>query len=180
LSTSHSHFLLTAFGPDRAGMVAALTQPVFELGGNVLDASMSRLGGEFSMMMVLSFPSDESIPAFEKKFKSITFLQTNLKPISAQDAVGTTQTEPSHLIAVYGADRPGLVYQVTQACAAHYINISDLYTRRNQSTPPLYVMYLEVSIPVNEKISVFEKELKELAGKLQVDISIRDVESASL
>ena len=49
------YFLLTAFGKDRPGIVSGVTQVLFEQRGNLEDTTMTRLGGEFCMMVVVSF-----------------------------------------------------------------------------------------------------------------------------
>jgi predicted amino acid-binding ACT domain protein len=52
-----------------------------------------------------------------------------------------------HIISVYGADRPGIVYMVTKELAGRKVNITDLNTQVVGSKDrPVYVMVLEVDI----------------------------------
>ena len=58
--------LLTAFGQDRPGIVAALTEGLFRLGCNIEDTCMTRLRGEFTMMIMVRLPDTlqaEDLPA---------------------------------------------------------------------------------------------------------------------
>src|SRR5204863_422630 len=49
--------------------------------------------------------------------------------------------------AVYGADRPGLVARVSEALAAHQVNIVDLQTRVIGEPDPVYAMHFELEVP---------------------------------
>src|SRR3982751_6648844 len=51
-------FILTLTGPDRIGFVEKVTGLLFERGGNVETSRMTRLGGEFAMLMLVSMPPD--------------------------------------------------------------------------------------------------------------------------
>src|SRR5579864_6643835 len=145
------YFLLTAFGKDRPGIVAAVTHVVFELGGNLEDASMTRLGGEFAMMLVTGLPTSVTPAKLQKQLRPLEQkfdLQLSAKAISPALARGGKRAEPRYLISVYGTDRPGIVYQVAQALASRKVSITDLNTKAIQRAgAPLYVMLLEVLTP---------------------------------
>lgn len=44
--------MLTVVGRDRAGIVAALTDTLYRGGANLGEASMTRLGGNFTIMQI--------------------------------------------------------------------------------------------------------------------------------
>ncbi len=46
-------YMLTLVGKDRPGIVAEVSQALFEGGGNLGEASMARLGGNFTVMLML-------------------------------------------------------------------------------------------------------------------------------
>src|SRR5438445_11781902 len=51
-------------------------------------------------------------------------------------------------VTVYGADQPGIVHRVATVIAQAGVNIVDLTTRLiGHSGPPVYAMFLEVTIP---------------------------------
>src|SRR5258707_11647910 len=98
-------FLVTAFGPDRPGMVAGVTRLVYDLNGNIEDTSMTRLGGEFVMMLVLGLPSArsgalllKSLPQHEKKLG----LTLNVKALPSSLAHAKRRAQATHMISVYG------------------------------------------------------------------------------
>ena len=48
--------VVTAVGRDQPGIIAALAKAVFDLGGNLDDATMTRLHGAFSTMVAARLP----------------------------------------------------------------------------------------------------------------------------
>lgn len=63
--TKSDKVIIYAFGPDRPGLVSALAKAVLDAGGNVEESRMARLGGDFNMMMCVSFASAESLAGDE-------------------------------------------------------------------------------------------------------------------
>jgi len=47
------HFVLIATGQDRVGLVSDLANVISKNGGNIFESRMSRLGGDFAMIMLL-------------------------------------------------------------------------------------------------------------------------------
>jgi glycine cleavage system transcriptional repressor len=177
-------FLLNAFGRDRPGMVAGLTQVLFDLGGNIEDASMTRLGGEFAMMFVTALPADITLSNLQKKLSVLekkVGLQLSAKPITPQLARGTQRAEPRYLISVYGTDRPGIVFQVTQALARRKVSVTDLHTKAiTQDGKSIYVMLLEIQAPATLDVDELREELDRLRTNLHVEINLQDIEAVPL
>jgi glycine cleavage system transcriptional repressor len=188
--TLKKYFLLTAFGKDRPGIVAGVTRVLFELGGSVEDASMTRLGGEFAMMLVTALPArsspklESSLRPLVKKFR----LQIDAKRIPPQMARSGKRAEPRYLISVYGTDKPGIVYQVAKALAERQVSITDLNTRvlgpacrqAGRAGAPVYLMLLEVQIPPALDLDSLRAELDRLRSSLDVEISLQDIEAVAL
>src|SRR4051812_821474 len=125
-------YLVSAFGPDRPGMVAAVTQTLFELGANIEDASMTRLGGEFTIMLVTGVPDSVSSAKLLQKLEQAgrkVGLLLSAKPIAPKLARQGKVTDAQYLLSVYGKDRTGIVYQIARALAKHKASITDLNTR---------------------------------------------------
>ncbi|MCW8892707.1 MAG: amino acid-binding protein, partial [Deltaproteobacteria bacterium] len=79
------HFALTIIGRDRPGIVSQVTEILFHRGFNIADSSCSILGGQFSMILLISNPSVSSQDEFSEAFKPLeesnlsVFIRT-LKP----------------------------------------------------------------------------------------------------
>ena len=178
------YFLLTAFGKDRPGIVAGVSHVLFNLAGNIEDASMTRLGGEFAMMLVAALPPGLSILKIEKSFRSLEKklgLQISVKPIPAAMARRSKAEPPKYLISVYGTDHPGIVHQVTQALANRKVSITDLQTQViGNAQKPVYIMLLELQVPASLDMEGLRAELDQLRHDLKVEISLQDIEAVAL
>ena len=53
-------YMLTMVGKDRPGIVAEVSQVLFEAGGNLGEASMARLGGNFTVMLMLQIDAEKN------------------------------------------------------------------------------------------------------------------------
>src|SRR5262245_41534639 len=112
-------FLVTAYGSDRPGIVAGVTHILYKLGANIEDASMTRLGGEFTIMLMTSLPGTASAAKVEKAFAPLAKslgVHTEAKALTSSISHAKVAL-PKYLISVYGIDHPGIVYRVTEALA---------------------------------------------------------------
>ena len=49
-------WIVTALGQDRPGIVAGVAKVLYDLGCNLEDSAMTRLEGEFTVMLIVSCP----------------------------------------------------------------------------------------------------------------------------
>lgn len=134
--------MLTVVGQDRAGIVAALTDALFRGGANLGEASMTRLGGNFTIMLMVEANADAV--ALEQLLAPVT-RQLGLRlHVDTIESRLHQHVEPNARIAVHGADRPGIVAQVTGALAQAGFNILDLDSDvGGTADKPIYVMVLD-------------------------------------
>ncbi|HVO33238.1 MAG TPA: ACT domain-containing protein [Elusimicrobiota bacterium] len=178
------YYLLTAFGKDRPGIVAAVTRAVFEAGGNLEDASMTRLGGEFSMMLLTALPGPAALAALNKRLAPLRkplALDVEVKAIQSSLARGADSRGTRFLISVYGTDKPGIVYRVAQLLAERKISITDLNTKATtRGRSAVYVMFMEIQVPDGFDLDDLRSGLDILRTELDVEITLQDIDAASL
>lgn len=177
-STGESVVVLTAVGRDGPGIVARLARAVTDLGGNLDDATMTRLHGAFAAMLAARMPPGVGESDVRAALAPVARdLGLTLTVQSVSDADASQEAAPDTLLSVYGADRPGIVASVTEALAARGVNITDMDTRL-AGTPasPVYVMLLEV---VAGELDLAE-DLDGLKGSLGVDITARALDAEAL
>lgn len=179
-----SYFLLNAFGKDRPGIVAGVTEALVRLGGNIEDATMTRLGGEFSMMLVTALPAGRSLSSVQKSFRALEKklgLEIGLKKIPPALARPSKEKPAGYMISVYGADHPVIVHSMARALASRRVSITDLQTKVTGSArKPVYVMLLEVQVPDHLDMDGLRTDLDRLRQDLKVEISLQDIEAVSL
>lgn len=177
------HFALTIIGRDRPGIVSQVTEILYQLGFNIADSSCSILGGQFSMILIISNPNISTKEEFADAFTPLE--ENNLSVfIRTLKAGGEKRPELDGepcMISVYGADKPGIVYRVAKQLGDRQINITDLNTKLiGDEQRPVYVMMIEALLPEEVEISAVETWMAELKQQLQVDISVRSLISVEL
>ncbi len=132
-------------------------------------------------MLVFAAPQRVTAARLEQAFKrtaSRLRLAVHVKALAA--ARRYSPPPRPHLISVYGADHPGIVYRMAHLLAGLRVNITDLSTHRTTGKHPLYHLLLEVELPPRLKPRRLEQRLKTLAKRLGVGVSLRPADTALL
>ncbi|WP_433827563.1 glycine cleavage system protein R [Actinoplanes sp. CA-015351] len=161
---------ITVIGPDRAGIVADITEALAGVGANLTDSTMTRLRGHFAMTLICNGPTVEEAEAV---LQTVGLLATVRKIAPESDKAGTGDP---YILSVHGVDRLGIVAAVTRVVAAAGGNITDLTTRL---TGPLYVLVAEVDLPPGAADQLAE-QLAVAGSELGVDVTLRRAESEIL
>lgn len=177
--------IVTAFGQDQPGIVAALAEGLFQLGCNIEDTSSVQLRGEFAMMLLVRLPKGMAADQLAEHLPShISSLDLTVlcREVPAQAATRMQAPEtPTHMLSVYGADQPGIVAKVARTVADHQGNITVMNTRVIGSADrPVYVMVLEIKLPDNAAPETLKQALDRLKPDLGVDVTFRQLENVKL
>lgn len=179
------HFSVSVVGKDRPGIVAEVSRILYEKGCNIEDSTCTILSGQFAMILVVFHESLHAVvdlgPAFEEVRSGMGLLVT-VHPLKADEVVHEKMfSGRPHIISVYGADRPGIVYFVARELARRKVNITDLNTQVVGSKDrPVYVMVLEVDIPEEVDRKELDAEFDRIRRELGVSISVRPIETLEL
>lgn len=165
-------FMLTLVGKDRPGIVAHVTAALFDGGCNLGEASMMRLGGNFSMMLMVQYQGSKH--ALEQLVEGVAESLGLHLHIDAIDGHLHQHLIPDVRITVYGADRAGIVAKVTGALAEVGLHILDLESDVGGSEDqPIYIMQIEGH--ASEGIDAIESAL-EIVRKDGVEAQMEPVD----
>ena len=175
---------LSVIGKDRPGIVAEISKVLFSSGCNLLDSSMTLLASEFAMILLLELPDglslnrlSSAVDTASRKLK----LSFSLKPVKPGEIKKEKQKGKPYIISVYGADRPGIVYKVSELLSKHRVNITDVQTNISKiSGVPVYIMIIEADLPSAKTLPSVKTALAKLASTLAVSISINQTEAVEL
>jgi len=147
--------VVTAVGLDRRGIVAALAGVLTDLGCNLEDSTMSLLGGNFAVLLMVALPDGVGPAAVESGLAPVVeamglAVSVRAVPVGAEQPTGSDlgtvgaardEDEAVYAFSVHGADRLGIVRHATEALAAAGANIVDLSTRLvGDPDGPVYVL----------------------------------------
>ena len=174
------YYALSAIGQDRPGIVADVSGLIYEVGRNLEDSSMTRLGEQFALLILLSGSGEE----FEYRLstsckrmewdKHLSIFLTSLEP-----PVG--RFKPKEITELYeltttGFDRMGIVSQATRLIADQGINIADMHTKATpspESGTPIFTMKILLEVPAKVSPQDLLEKLNRLGEKLTIDISLK-------
>ncbi len=110
-------YAVTAIGRDRPGIVAAISAALLEQDCNLEDSHMSILRGHFAVMLIVRAPGRRRARGAGRAPRR---RPRGARPRGAHRRAGrrarrSPSAQPTHLLSVYGADRPGIVAGVTAA-----------------------------------------------------------------
>jgi glycine cleavage system transcriptional repressor len=168
------YYALTFFSEDKPGIVAKISKILFEMGINIEDSSSTLLRGFFSMILLTSTNTEINENELKEKFSALDGITSSVKKV---EKLKKKSNEETFVISVYGADKPGLVYNVSNSLAENHVNIIDLQTKvAGKEDSPVYIMVFEVAVPEN-KSDDWMKELKDISQQMGTDINIRHIET---
>jgi glycine cleavage system transcriptional repressor len=134
--------MLTLVGKDQPGIVAQVADTLFQAGFNLGETSMIRLGGNFTIMMMVS--GDGMSAELEH---AVSQVAADLGLRFHMDAVSGglhRHMVPNVQVRVTGADRSGIVADVTGALAEAGFNILELESDvAGDEERPVYIMNIQ-------------------------------------
>ena len=166
--------VLTAIGEDRPGLVSALAARVNAHGALWQRSQMSRLAGKFAGIVEVVVPAG-----------TVDDLVTDLESLGTQGlavtiARTTTPADtPTHRLGLQlvGADRPGIVAEISALLSARRISIEELATSVTDAPMAggmLFEAHAVLAAPTDADQAELRAALEALADELMVDVELAD------
>ncbi|HEX6886721.1 MAG TPA: ACT domain-containing protein [Candidatus Nanopelagicales bacterium] len=166
--------VLTVIGDDRAGLVSALSGVIAEHDGSWERSQMSRLAGKFAGIVVVTVPDDRAtglgraLAQLDDQGLGVTVERGSDEP-PAGPTLHRLQLE------LVGADRPGIVHDISRVLAARQVSIEELQTATREA-PMAGGMLFEATAallaPQDVPLDELQGVLEELANELMVDLRL--------
>jgi len=140
-------YMLSLVGRDRPGLVAQVSAALCKAGCNLGDSSMSRLGTNFSIMVMVQW--EESAERLQEIVQPICTTLALTPHIAPLEGGMEHYVEPDVRISVYANDRLGIVEDVTTALAEAGLNILHLDSNTDQdhkSEGKTYYLHIEGTV----------------------------------
>lgn len=115
--------VMTILGPDRPGLVQALSAAVADAGGNWLESRMAHLAGRFAGILRVECEAS-AVDALERAVQAIEGLSVQVQREEADEVAGRASVS----IDVVGNDRPGIIRELSAAIVAAGGNVEELAT----------------------------------------------------
>ena len=169
--------ILSVLGQDRPGIVATITGVLARQQCNIENVSQTILQSQFAGIFVVSTPADLSLEILEQglvKEMQILDLSVQVKKVQDQEVTLFPDNSEPFIITTEGPDRIGLVAGITEIIAKYGANITNLQAVfKGGDAPGDNIMIYEVDIPLKADQKAFDKDLRQRAAELALDISIQ-------
>jgi len=166
--------VLTAVGPDRPGIVSALAALLHQVGANIEDTRMAKLGGEFAVLMLVT-GGERTLAevmakqgAIEAELGVRCSLQKTKRPEPLGDGL-------AYRLEVSGFDRPGIVQSVSALLARLDINVASLSSRVAHaplSGTPMFLLELDLEVPRKVSLPALRRDLADACERENLDFSL--------
>ena len=140
--------VMTIIGPDRTGLVESVAQAVAAHGGNWLESRMCHLGGEFAGILRVEISENKKAALLEALQKlqqnGLQIVVRADRPVSVSTSGRQTNLE------LVGADRPGIVREITSALAKAGVNVEEFSSEivsAPMSGEPLFKAAARLQLP---------------------------------
>lgn len=179
-------YIMTLMAVDRVGILAALTNALDDLGGNLLELSQAVIRRFFTMIVAVEFPPERDPQIIVEHIRSIcgpfgvevSFKDPELEdmPESFTDAGSTDR----YVLTIVGPDQKGALRQITRRLAQEGIDIIDLHGICDESTQR-FSAFMELLSPVGVDLThiVHELQTASAAKQLVLTLQHRDILQAT-
>jgi glycine cleavage system transcriptional repressor len=175
-----TYFILSAMGKDRPGIVADVSEVIYECGGSIEDSSMSLLRNHFALLLLFSTEREEVNQKISPALKRLEWekkLTVFYSPITFEEAYPKIKEETDRFkITTSGVDHAGIVFKVCRLLADRKVNIIDMETQRvlsAESGTPLFEMDMDVEVPRSVSEQGLREDLHRLANELMIDLVLK-------
>ena len=165
--------VLTLVGPDRPGLVEAVSDIVVRHGGNWLESRMAQLAGQFAGILRIEIPPDQ-VAAINESLQKLKSAELQIVVVPGDSSGYRPLLRPLRLHLI-GQDRPGIVREIAQVLASRGVNVEELHTECQSAAMSGEVLYVATAkLRVSDEIGVNElrSALEQIASDLMVDITL--------
>lgn len=164
--------VITVVGPDRPGVVRALSDKAAEFGANWTDSVMANFAGQFAGIVHLQVAADKAA-ALQAALRSID--SESLHVQVAQSSADAPPVPARRItLELVGHDRPGIIHSIATRLADHGVSIDKMKTHiasGAMSGEQMFHLDAQLTIPAELDTDTLQAGLESLANELMVDIS---------
>jgi glycine cleavage system transcriptional repressor len=167
-------YVLNVMSDDHPGIVAAVSNSVESLGGNIDSCSQTVLGGYFTLIMIVSLPQQIDPELLASRVRgaesSGSPYQVLVRPALPPEALTAKGPSDRFVITAFGADQPGIVRRFSRYLAGKDVNIVDLYGDRSGDQ---FVLVGQVEVPTRWDIRMMQADLEEMGAELGFTVKLQ-------
>ena len=164
--------VVTLIGPDRPGLVRAISDQAAAFGANWSDSLLANFAGQFAGIVHLQVAADkrqalrEALPALDSPDLRVL--------VALADDAAPAQQRRTLKLELVGHDRPGIIHSISTRLADRGVSIDKMKTHiasGAMSGEQMFHLDAQLSAPPGLDPTTLRDALESLANELMVDIS---------
>ncbi len=168
--------VLTAVGPDKPGLVNAISMFILDHHCKIEDSRMGVLGGEFAMLILVSGAEPDIAKVVEgvEAVGDDIGLTIGARLTKAPEEIASESRV--YRLTAFSMDHPGIVQQVARYLSERQVNVRSLETRKHNapvSGQPLYALNAVIAVPTAVRIGELRRGLEEIGDREDIDIEFK-------
>ena len=170
-----THLVFTVIAKDRPGLVERMADIIAGAGGNWIESSMARLGGEFAGIVRIGIDgirSDELVT----QLRALSADGIDITLRSDQEGADVPKGSSARLDLV-SQDHPGILRDITHVLSEKGVSIEHLETEvaaGSMQGEALFKASADLRLPVGLDPADLSEALQDTAGDLMADINLVD------
>ena len=173
-SPAHTSLVATVMGPDRPGIVRALSDRAQRYGASWTVSHMARFAGEFAGMVHFEVPREQA-GALESALRGLESTGLKVAVATSEGRGGAPAGWRAFDFEFVADDRVGIVADVTRVLADRGISIERLNTETlpgEGGEKARFKVHAHLLVPAALDLDVLRTELGDLARTLMADIAL--------
>ncbi len=175
----NSRLICSFIGDDKHGLIELLAKAISDCNGSWSESSMVRLSGQFAGLVKVAI-DESNIESLRLACEDLANqgLAIHIIPVheTANSAANNDEQSASQLqLNIIGNDRPGIVYEVSQALAAAKINVIKMKTHLSSAPMSGDSLFNSTMLLTNEydhDLDALEKQLDKISERLSIEIDL--------
>ena len=171
--------VISAIGPDRAGVVQDIAEVILNCDGNIEESRMTTLGSDFAMLLLVS-GNWHTLSRLEKDLDKLCQSGDLSVSIKKTEEKPTEDDRMPYAVDVVALDQQGIVFNLANFFASRDIEIADVATRSYAAAhtgAPMFAVQMAVNVPSSVHIAQLREEFLELSDRLNLDAILEPVKS---
>ena len=154
---------------DRVGIIADVSEALYELGGNLEALSQTVVWGWFTMIVCGAFPEGTTPEQVKQAVESAGDFIATVLPSYDAPTPRAVEGEP-FVVTVVGSDKPGIVWRLTRCFAETGINIEDVWDEVRDGD---IVVIFHVTVPPQVDRKELRYDLDQVGKELDLSVMLQ-------
>ena len=163
---------------DRPGIVAAVSQAVLKLDGNIVALSQTVLNDYFTIILIADFPEKVSAEKLRECVENagssgeFSVMSRPYQPSSTSSWFSSAEST-QYMLTATGTDRKGIIHQISQSLATKGINILDIATYLEADK---FILVAQIVVPSDINVRCLQDELSAIGVSKNISINLQHID----